>query len=163
MLLFSGTIFCLNNKAQAQQTPQELGNIMLHAFQTGSVDSIARVQMNYDDVLAFAHETGLDKDSARLASFKKSYPLMVEKYRSHYQQIIDQGMEQKADWHNVTLDSVTTEEEKVNMGELQSITLMSVFFHAKGKAYHLQSDIYKRDGKWKLGSNIDLFNDSIEK
>lgn len=162
MLLLSGTILGLNDKVQAQQTPQELGIIMLHAFQTGSVDSIARLQMNYDDVLSFAHEAGIDKDTAKLVSFKQSYPLMVEKYRSHYQQIIDQGMEQKGDWHSVTLDSVTTEEEKINMGQLQSITLMSVFFRVKGKAYHLQSDIYKRDGKWKLGSNIDLFNDSIQ-
>ena len=163
-LFFTGTICCLCGKVQAQQTPQELGNIMLHAFQTGSVDSIAGLQMTYDDVLAFARETGLDKDTAKLASFKQSYPLMVEKYRSHYQQIIDQGMEQKADWKSILMDKVSTEEEKVNMPGMESITILSVYFHTKDKkAYHLVSDIYKRNGKWKLGSNIDLFNDSLEK
>lgn len=163
VFLCSAAFLFLSPQMQAQQTPQQLGALMFRAFNTGSVDSLVALQMTFDDVSAFARENGLDRDSALIENFRKSYPLVVEKYRMHYRQIMDEGMERKTDWRAAATDSMTVQEEDVRIAEERhaKISMLTLYFHAAEKAYHLTADIYLCQGIWKLGSNIDLFNDSI--
>jgi hypothetical protein len=147
----------------SQQTPQELGEKVLTAFRTNTLDSLDSLAPTPDQLLELANGLGLEQTPERVAAFKKAYPRIQQQFRKNCEAIVQEGIAKKVDWANVRLQKVDTIKSRrdvpINLTEAdKTITITSLQIHfsdGDNKAFIIQfKEIFNYHQIWKIGHQI---------